>query len=67
MHHLTSQDFDVNGDGVIGAEDLIVIFRKLGDYEITKEEIEQMLVDATGDRKRMKATFEEFKAVSKGF
>ena len=61
------QDFDVFGDGLIGVEDLLHVYRKLGDDEITVEEVEQMVIDATGTPKRKKATFEEFKAVLKEY
>ncbi|XP_063691167.1 calmodulin-beta-like isoform X2 [Bolinopsis microptera] len=63
----TFNDFDVSGDGLIGVEDLLHVYRKLGDDEITIEEVEQMIVDATGTPKRKKATFEEFKAVLKEY
>ena len=43
------------------------MFRKLGDDEITREEVEMMIIDATGTTKRKEVTLEEFKAVSKGF
>ena len=55
------------GDGLIGVEDLMIVFRKLGDIEITKDEIEQMIIDATGTPRRKQATFKEFKAVLKGY
>ena len=55
------------GDGLIGVEDLLHVYRKLGDDEITVEEVEQMVIDATGTPKRKKATFEEFKAVLKEY
>ena len=61
------QEFDVYGNGLIGVEDLLYVFRKLGDDEITREEVEMMIIDATGTTKRKEVTLEEFKAVSKGF
>ena len=64
---LPRQEFDVYGNGLIGVEDLLYVFRKLGDDEITKEEVEMMIIDATGTAKRKEVTLEEFKAVSKGF
>ncbi|KAL5248177.1 hypothetical protein ACHWQZ_G017377 [Mnemiopsis leidyi] len=60
-------EFDVYGNGLIGVEDLLYVFRKLGDDEITREEVEMMIIDATGTAKRKEVTLEEFKAVSKGF
>ena len=53
------------GDGMIGREDLVTVFRKLGDCEITNEEIDEMLTDATS-RPNRKVDLEEFKAVIRG-
>ena len=45
---------------MIGAEDLVQVFRKLGDEDTTEEEVREIIVESTGTRKLSRVDFALF-------